>query len=111
MSRSTSVILLVLAATLEAGGDALFRRALQSSAAANRAVLFALGGCLLLGYGYTVNAPPWHFGRLLGLYVVIFFVIAQGISWLVFHQPPSGRVMIGGAFIVTGGLVIALGQT
>ena len=63
-----------------------------------------------MGYGYTVNAPPWHFGRLLGLYVVFFFVIAQGISWLVFHQPPSVQVLIGGAFIVTGGLVIALAQ-
>ena len=110
MSRSTSAILLVLAATLEVGGDALFRRALQSSAAPNRAVLFALGGCLLLGYGYTVNAPPWQFGRLLGLYVVFVFVIAQMISWLVFHQPPSGQVLVGGVFIVTGGLVIALAQ-
>jgi uncharacterized membrane protein len=39
---------------------------------------------------------------------VFFFVIAQLISWLVFHQRPGAAVMIGGAFIVIGGLIISL---
>ena len=31
---------------------------------------------VLFTYGLTVNAPPWNFGKLLGLYVVFFFIIA-----------------------------------
>jgi small multidrug resistance family-3 protein len=55
-----------------------------------------------------VNAPPWDFGRLLGIYVVFFFVIAQLISWLVFNQPPSRGVWVGGAFVVLGGVIISV---
>jgi len=41
---------------------------------------------------------------------VFFFVIAQAISWIGFKQPPSLAVWIGGALIVSGGLVIAVGR-
>ncbi|MDQ2776234.1 MAG: hypothetical protein M3Y57_15150, partial [Acidobacteriota bacterium] len=59
---------------------------------------------------YAVNAPPWDFGRLLGLYVVFFFIAAQLISWLAFSQPPSRAVLIGGLLIISGGLVISLSE-
>ena len=65
---------------------------------------------MLFLYGWTVNTPPWDFGRLLGLYVVFFFLCAQAISWLVFHQRPSAAVLIGGVFIAIGGIVISLGR-
>jgi len=45
---------------------------------------------------------------LLGLYVVFFFLFAQAISWAVFHQKPSATLLIGGAFIAVGGLIISL---
>ena len=67
-----------------------------------------LAAILLVACGYTVNAPPWDFGRLLGLYVVFFFVIAQLLSWLDFKQPPSTPTLLGEAFIVTGGLILSL---
>jgi len=35
--------------------------------------LFAIAAVVLFGYGWTVNAPPWDFGQLLGLYVVFSF--------------------------------------
>ena len=66
---------------------------------------------ILLAYGYTVNAPAWDFGSLLGLYVVFFFVIAQLTSWLVFGQPPTLAVIVGGGLITTGGFVIAMATT
>jgi drug/metabolite transporter superfamily protein YnfA len=110
MNRSTAILILLLAAMLEAGGDALVRAGLRSSATGSRAVFFVLGTVALFAYGWTVNAPPWDFGRVLGLYVVFFFVIAQLMSWLVFGQPPSRSVLIGGLLIVSGGLVIALPQ-
>ena len=108
MSRTTSLIVLLVAALLEAGGDALVRSALHSSAIATRLAFFALGAIVLFSYGYVVNKPAWDFGRLLGIYVVFFFVVAQAISWLVFNQRPTTPIVVGGAFIVTGGIVMSL---
>jgi len=86
MSQSTTVLILFVAAILEAGGDALVRAGLRTPVLLTRVALFALGGLVLFSYGYVVNAPAWDFGRLLGIYVVFFFVIAQilrhlGCSW------------------------------
>jgi small multidrug resistance family-3 protein len=64
----------------------------------------------LTAYGYVVNAPPWDFGRLLGVYVVFFFVVAQLIAWLAFAQKPSTSVLLGGPLIIAGGLVVSLGK-
>jgi hypothetical protein len=61
--------------------------------------------------GWTVNSPPWDFGKLLGRYVVFFFLTAQAISWLAFQQIPSLAVLVGGLFIVTGGIIIAIPNT
>ena len=102
--------MLLFASLLEAGGDALVRGGLRSSDAHKRALLFLTGAAVLFAYGWVVNSPPWDFGRLLGLYVVFFFAMAQLISWLVFGQLPSRSLLIGGALIVSGGLVIALSE-
>jgi hypothetical protein len=107
MNRLTAICILALAALLEAGGDALMRAGLHSQAAGIRAFLFGIAALALFLYGLTVNAPPWDFGRLLGLYVVFFFVIAQLMSWIFFHQRPAPAVWIGGGLIVAGGFVIA----
>ena len=104
---SWTLFLLFAAAVLEAGGDATVRMGLHASSNLVKAALFAAGGIVLFAYGYVVNAPPWDFGRLLGVYVVFFFVVAQLISWLVFHQRPSTAVLIGGAFIIAGGIIIS----
>ena len=100
--------LLAIAALLEAGGDALIRSGLRAPTLAIRFALFGLGGVVLFSYGYVVNTPPWDFGRLLGVYVVLFFVVAQLISWLVFGQLPTRAIWIGGAFVVAGGVIMSL---
>ena len=102
-----SLLLLLIAAVLEAGGDALVRSGLKAPALAARLAFFAMGGAVLFSYGYVVNVPAWDFGRLLGIYVVFFFVIAQLISWLFFGQPPSRAVWIGGVFVVAGGVIMS----
>lgn len=107
MSKPVSILLLLIAALLEAGGDAIVRKGISASSW-QRALWFLIGGAVLFGYGYTVNRPPWKFGELLGLYVVFFFVVAQFLSWALFHEAPSAPVWVGGVLIVTGGLVIAL---
>lgn len=106
MNNVTTLGVLLLAAVLEAGGDALVRKGLHAPALARLAFLLS-GAVVLFVYGCTVNAPPWDFGRLLGVYIALFFVVAQMMSWLIFGQPPSGRVLVGGACIVAGGLIIS----
>jgi small multidrug resistance family-3 protein len=66
---------------------------------------------VLFAYGWVVNAPPWDFGKLLGIYVVFFFVVAQLISFFAFGQKPSATLLLGGALIVAGGLVIGLARS
>ncbi len=108
MRYSLAMLILLAAACLEAGGDALMRFGLRSPTPARMALFFLLGGMVLALYGYTVNAPPWDFGRLLGVYVAFFFVVAQLISWLAFGQKPSPMVILGGALIVAGGCIVSL---
>jgi hypothetical protein len=59
--------LLALAATLEAGGDALVRSGLHAPILPTRIGLMAAGALVLFAYGICVNLPPWDFGRLLGV--------------------------------------------
>src|SRR6202162_1602263 len=107
MSRMISILVLFLAALFEAGGDALMRTGMRTTSLWGRTSLFALSAIALFAYGWTVNSPPWNFGKLIGIYVVFFFVIAQFISWLVFKKPPSLTLVVGGSLIVAGGLVIS----
>lgn len=110
MSAFNTYVVLFVAACLEAGGDALVRIGLRESAGPWRWALFALSAVVLLAYGLTVNAPAWDFGRVLGVYVSLFFVVAQAINWFAFGVPPSLSTAIGGALIVGGGLVMTFGR-
>ncbi len=62
----------------------------------------------LLAYGTIVNAPPWDFGRLLGVYVTLFFLVAQIVNFTVFGVRPALPIYVGGSLIIAGGLVITL---
>ena len=110
MRQTPALLVLFAAAVLEAGGDALVRSGLHSSVSSTRLLFWLAGAGVLFAYGYVVNAPPWDFGRLLGIYVVFFFVVAQIISWAVFHQRPDRWVVTGGALVVLGGLIMSLGS-
>jgi small multidrug resistance family-3 protein len=72
--------------------------------------LFVLAAGVLFAYGWTVNAPPWDFGKLVGLYVVFFFVFGQIISWVFFKQPPTLTSIAAAVLIVSGGVVYAVGN-
>jgi len=111
MNTSAAILLLLFAAVLEAGGDALIRLGLHGGTPLVRTVWMLAGGLVLFAYGYAVNAPGWDFGRLLGIYVAFFFVVAQLVSWLVFHQRPGLPVVVGGGFIVTGGIILSAWNT
>jgi small multidrug resistance family-3 protein len=109
MTTLTTFLVLLTAALLETGGDALVRKGLHSASLLRIGFLLA-GALVLFAYGYTVNTPPWDFGRLLGVYVVFIFVVAQIIAWFAFGQAPGLRIFLGGLCIVIGGLIISLGR-
>jgi hypothetical protein len=107
MHPATTILLLFCSALLEAAGDRLIRSGLHTPFGIAKFLFLLSGGIILFAYGYLVNTPPWDFGRLLSVYVVFFFVIAQAISCLEAHRWPSVPVLLGGVCIVTGGGIIA----
>lgn len=90
---------LPLAALLEAGGDAVIRRGLHG----RRVALLAVGAAVLFAYGVVVDTAPWELGRLLGVYVAVFFVMAQLLDAVMFGAKPSASILAGGAPIVAAG--------
>jgi drug/metabolite transporter (DMT)-like permease len=100
------VAALIAAATLEAGGNALVRQGLMR---AWWPLLVA--GVVTLGlYGLLVNQSglQFDFGRLMGCYIVAFFLVSQILAVLIFHDPPSSRTLGGGTLILLGGLTILI---
>jgi small multidrug resistance family-3 protein len=107
MSALSAYGLLLVAALLEAGGDALVRQGVHGQGLPLRLAFFAAGAATLFAYGVLVNAPSWDFGRLLGVYVTLFFLVAQVINLACFGVRPSLPLLLGGTLIVGGGAVIA----
>ena len=100
----TAWIVLLAAACLEVGGDALVRWGLKSG----QVLGFVLGGLVLFSYGVMVNLPKWDFSRLLGIYIVLFFVISQMTGYFVFHESITQGRFIGGLLIVAGGVCMMI---
>jgi small multidrug resistance family-3 protein len=98
------LIFLGLTALLEVGGDALIRGGLQRRAA----LLLLAGASALVTYGVLVNLTKLNFSRLMGLYIVIFFLVAQAVAVLVFRERIDRAVMAGGGLIVLGGIVMTV---
>ncbi len=108
MSRVTAFLILAVCALLEAGGDALVRKGMHAGSMATRVGLYVFAAAVLFAYGWLVNRPPWSFGSLLGIYVVLFFVVAQILAFTVFGERPTPALMIGGLLIVSGGIVVTV---
>lgn len=103
---ATTIGVLVLAAVLEIGGDAALRRGLLQAAWP----WMALGAVTLVAYGLAVNLQrSIAFGRLMGMYIAVFFFVSQVLSAAFFAERPSPSLIVGGALIVAGGLIIQMG--
>jgi len=98
------ILLLILAAALEVGGDALVRWGLKGG----RWYGMALGAAVIFAYGLSVNLHKWDFGRLMGVYIAVFFVVAQVVAVVFFRERPSMPTFVGGTLIVAGGVLITL---
>jgi hypothetical protein len=95
-------VVLCMAAFLEVSGDACFQSGLQQGVGISRTKCFLLGTFTLAMYGLFVNLPKWDFEKLLGVYVALFFVIAQIVAKVRFHQSPTMPILTGGTLIVRG---------
>lgn len=103
-----AIAVLSFAAFLETWGDSFFQSAFYRSTGAARIGAIVAGTLVLTAYGSVVNIPRWDFGKLLGIYVVLFFIVAQILNKVRFGQAPTPPIYAGGALIVAGGLVMAL---
>jgi len=96
---------LIGAAVLEVAGDALIRRGMES-----RSWMLAAGAASLVVYGMVVNKGGLDggldFGRLMGIYIAVFFVVSQIMALIFFRQVPALRTLAGGALIIIGGFTI-----
>lgn len=100
------VFLLLIATTLEVSGDAVARLALHRHAGPARVGLFFAAAALLFGYGLFLNLAPLDFGRVVGLYIAILFIVWQVLNFLVFGTRPGLAVLVGGAFVIVGGAIV-----
>jgi small multidrug resistance family-3 protein len=101
-----SIAFLLLATTMEVCGDAIVRIGIFRHAGIVRFGFFLAGACLLFGYGYCLNRAPVEFGRVVGLYIATLFIVWQIINFATFRTLPSLPMLVGGAFIITGGLIV-----
>ncbi len=100
-----TIIYLTLAAVLEVSGDFLMRVGLGG-----RRWGFVAGALVLAGYGLLVNQPTWGFGRTLGLYIAVFFIVSQLVAFFTAGERPSPSLWLGGGLIILGGLIIYAGR-
>ncbi len=98
-----TIVILVGAAVLEVGGIALIRMGLLGA----RGWIIA-GGAALIVYGLVVNQGLLDFGRLMGAYIAVFFVVSQIIAAMVFQESLGRATLAGGALIIAGGAVMML---
>jgi hypothetical protein len=100
------LLILVIATTLEVSGDAIVRTAIYNHVGLVRVGLFLAGALLLLGYGSFLNLAPFEFNQVVGLYIATLFVVWQVINFIAFRTPPTLPILVGGALVVGGGLLI-----
>ena len=101
-------VVLIIAAYLEVQGDACFQSGLYHASGSKRIGWFLAGTMVLVCYSLFLNSSKIDFGKLLGIYVVLFFLVAQLVAKIQFHQSPSKPIYVGGAFILTGGLIMTV---
>ncbi len=100
---------LIVATVVEVSGDAVVRIALQNHAGVTpiRIGLFLLGAALVFGYSTFLNLAPLDFREVVGLYIATLFVIWQIINFAFFRTVPTPPILIGGALIVFGGVIVS----
>lgn len=98
--------LLVAAAVLEVGGDAVIRKGMRGGGI----VRMTLGALALGAYGIAVNVLHVDFSRLLGGYVGVFALVGVLTGCLVFQETVARTTWVGLAIILIGSAVVLQGE-
>ena len=101
-----SVVILVLAAVLEVGGDAIIRKGLRGGGLS----VVAIGAVVLGSYGIVVNLLQVDFSKLLGVYVGVFAVVSVLAGALLFRERVATSTWAGLAVILCGSAIIQIGS-
>lgn len=96
----------LIATVLEVVGDAIIRTAIYNHTGIVRIGLMLTGSVLLFGYGFSLNLAPVEFKQVVGLYIATLFVVWQIVNIIAFRTWPTAPILIGGLFIVIGGLIV-----
>ena len=80
------LLVLALAAYLEVQGDACFQTGLYHSSGAKQIGWLVSGAIVLVCYSLFLNSSKIDSGKLLGIYVVLFFLVAQMVAKLPFSS-------------------------
>src|SRR5215471_8109288 len=99
------LLILVAAAVLEVGGDALIRKGMRGGGTA----LIVVGFVVLGSYGVVVNLSPVDFSKLLGAYVGVFALVSVGAGIALFGDRVPASTWLGVAIVLIGSLVIHFG--
>src|SRR5450432_2640127 len=97
--------ILIAAALLETGGDAVIRHGMRG----RLPWAIAAGAGLLVAYGVMVNLVKWDFSKLLGVYVAVFAVTSILVGRFVLGEQVANSTWGGLLLIVAGGAVIQWG--
>ena len=70
-----------------------------------------IGAILLFGYGFFLNLAPVEFGKVVGLYIATLFIVWQVINYISYRTSPTIPILVGGTFVIVGGLIITFWKT
>jgi hypothetical protein len=101
---------LVVATIAESYGDATIRVGLFERTGPAQIFTMFVGTVLLLVYGTTLNLAPLPFSRIVGFYIATLFVVWHVVTFVKFRTAPNAPILVGGALIVAGGLVVSFSE-
>jgi drug/metabolite transporter superfamily protein YnfA len=105
--KYVQILVMLIAAALEVGGDALIRTGLRG-----RGLLLVVLGFIVLGsYGIAINQLPLDFSKLLGAYVGFFALVSVLCGWLMFGELIANATWVGLAVVLAGSLIMQFGSS
>lgn len=100
------IFFILVATMLEVAGDAIIRTSIYNHTGLLRVCFMVTGAVLLFGYGFFLNLAPVQFRHIVGLYIATLFIMWQIGNYIAFRTLPTLPILIGGAMVVAGGLII-----
>jgi drug/metabolite transporter superfamily protein YnfA len=104
-STLAQLVILVLAAVAEVGGDALIRTGIRGKVV----WLIVLGFGALGSYGLVLNQIPIDFSKLLGVYVGLFALVSILFGKMLFHEAIPSSTWLGLGVVLAGSAIIQWG--